>query len=167
MSAEHSPIRQAGKRTQFLTQSEAAEVLTVSQRSLERWRVTGEGPKFIRIGRRIIYDMDDLIDHARERKFRSTSEADAADEMLSTISQYQLIVMNSTLESARKIVMRCGGNWYGSSSPIPGAAHAGMDRTAANCDLTGWATIHFGENQHISKNNSHHSLLMTKHQAAI
>ena len=83
MSTEHSSVRQAGRdKSPFLTQAEAAGFLRVSQRSLERWRVTGEGPKFIRISRKrkIIYSIDALIDHARKRTFRSTSEADAANE---------------------------------------------------------------------------------------
>jgi hypothetical protein len=41
-----------------LTPSELAERLHVSLRSLERWRVTGEGPAFLRAGaRRILYPL--------------------------------------------------------------------------------------------------------------
>jgi predicted DNA-binding transcriptional regulator AlpA len=36
----------------LLSPVQAAERLSVSQRTLERWRVTGEGPAFVRIGSR-------------------------------------------------------------------------------------------------------------------
>ena len=41
-----------------LTPNELAERLHVSLRSLERWRVTGDGPVFLRAGsRRILYPL--------------------------------------------------------------------------------------------------------------
>lgn len=49
------------KTTTFLIQSEAADFLRVSERSLERWRVEGTGPNFRRFGRRIVYATTDLI----------------------------------------------------------------------------------------------------------
>jgi hypothetical protein len=38
----------------LLTQREAASVLRLSERTLERWRVAGIGPRFIRLPRRSI-----------------------------------------------------------------------------------------------------------------
>ena len=38
--------------TALLNSAQAAERLNVSARTLERWRVTGEGPEFVRVGAR-------------------------------------------------------------------------------------------------------------------
>jgi hypothetical protein len=46
----------------LLTQREAASVLRLSERTLERSRVTGLGPPFCKLGRRVFYRADDL-DH--------------------------------------------------------------------------------------------------------
>ncbi|RWD79761.1 MAG: DNA-binding protein [Mesorhizobium sp.] len=46
----------------LLTPPEAAETLRVSARTLERWRMTGDGPKFVRIGpRRLAYRVSDVL----------------------------------------------------------------------------------------------------------
>jgi len=62
----------------FVTQTEAAEALRVSLRTLERFRVEGSGPKFIKAGRRVLYRLSDLEAWAAERTFSSTAEAQAA-----------------------------------------------------------------------------------------
>ncbi|KQW22836.1 hypothetical protein ASC80_05705 [Afipia sp. Root123D2] len=59
----------------FLTTKQAAYRLGLSQATLERMRVRGDGPPFMAISvRRIIYDIDVLDAWARSRTFRSTSE---------------------------------------------------------------------------------------------
>ena len=65
-----------GERTDYLIQAEAAELLRLSSRTLERLRVTGDGPAFCRLGRRIVYRRADLERWATSRRFHSTSEAD-------------------------------------------------------------------------------------------
>ena len=64
--------------TTFLTQNEAAELLRLSPRTLERHRVAGTGPKFTKLGRRVVYRFSELEAWATERTFTSTSEADEA-----------------------------------------------------------------------------------------
>jgi predicted DNA-binding transcriptional regulator AlpA len=59
--------------TTFCTQSEAAEFLRLSERTLERWRVEGMGPRFRRFGRRVVYAKSDLEVWADSRCFDSTS----------------------------------------------------------------------------------------------
>ena len=49
-------------------------LLPLSPRTLEKWRVTGDGPPFISLGRRIFYCIEDLDAWAASRKRRSTSE---------------------------------------------------------------------------------------------
>lgn len=39
----------------LLTPDEAAELLRTRSRTLERWRHTGTGPRFAKIGRRVVY----------------------------------------------------------------------------------------------------------------
>lgn len=46
----------------LLTQKQAAEFLSISHRTLENYRLTGEGPKWVRLGRRLIrYRMEDIL----------------------------------------------------------------------------------------------------------
>ena len=58
----------------LLTQSEAAELLRLSERTLERSRVSGFGPPFCKLGRRVLYRADDLDQWITSRVVRSTSE---------------------------------------------------------------------------------------------
>jgi predicted DNA-binding transcriptional regulator AlpA len=61
----------------FLTQEETAQRLNLTQRTLERWRRIGEGPRFVRLGpRRIAYREVDLDAWAEARTYIS-----AADEI--------------------------------------------------------------------------------------
>ena len=59
----------------LLTQREAASVLRLSERTLERWRVAGIGPRFIRLSRRSIrYRQEDLAAHVAAHVVASTSQ---------------------------------------------------------------------------------------------
>ena len=44
-----------------LSQTELANRWRMSPRTLERWRFTGEGPQFIKLGGRVIYRLEDII----------------------------------------------------------------------------------------------------------
>jgi predicted DNA-binding transcriptional regulator AlpA len=55
----------------------AADYLGYAESTLEKKRVTGEGPPFIRLGRVIVYDTRDLDVWLAERRARSTSEANS------------------------------------------------------------------------------------------
>ena len=59
----------------FLIQKQLSELLGVSERTLERWRVEGRGPKFVRAGRRPLYRLSDVDAWAQDQTFGSTSEA--------------------------------------------------------------------------------------------
>jgi predicted DNA-binding transcriptional regulator AlpA len=59
----------------LLKQREAALRLTLSVRSMERLRVLGGGPKFVRLSRgRIAYREEDLAEWIAKRVVSSTSE---------------------------------------------------------------------------------------------
>lgn len=60
----------------FLCTEQAAARLHLSPATLERMRVRGDGPPFLRISqKRIIYDCEMLDAWARSRRRSSTSEA--------------------------------------------------------------------------------------------
>jgi hypothetical protein len=61
----------------LLNQREAADALRLSERTLERYRVSGEGPPFVRAGKRIMYRLADLDSWVRDRVVTSTSDTGA------------------------------------------------------------------------------------------
>ena len=60
--------------TMFFDQQEAADFLKLSPRTLEKLRVAGDGPPYLKYTRRVVYDRVDLIDWARSSRRGSTSE---------------------------------------------------------------------------------------------
>ena len=56
----------------FLTPKEAAKYLKVSKSYLDNLRSNGGGPKFIKIGRSVKYNIDDLRKFAERKKQRHT-----------------------------------------------------------------------------------------------
>jgi DNA-binding transcriptional MerR regulator len=62
----------------LLDTKSAAPRVGVTPGTLENWRVAGLGPKFIKAGRRVLYDPADLERWKEENRFQSTSEAQAA-----------------------------------------------------------------------------------------
>lgn len=47
--------------TKYLNSHEAAKYLRVGKSTLERWRINGDGPRFYKLGRKIVrYTQDDL-----------------------------------------------------------------------------------------------------------
>jgi len=59
----------------LLTGREAAELLRLSERTLERHRTAGTGPRFCALGRAIRYRRRDLLDWIERSARRSTSES--------------------------------------------------------------------------------------------
>jgi hypothetical protein len=81
MSLEHSPARNRKDASTapsgevlFFTQTEAAELLRISARTLERFRLEGRGPQFRAFGRRRLYAKADLIAWADKQVRTSTSD---------------------------------------------------------------------------------------------
>lgn len=53
---------------EYLTQAEVARRYKVSERTIERWRLTGDGPPFVRVGlRRVLYRLADCETWLAER----------------------------------------------------------------------------------------------------
>lgn len=62
------------KPTELLTTEEAAKYLRLSPRTLERYRVTGEGPRFLKVGRLVFYRQSDLDEWLKNKSRGSTSD---------------------------------------------------------------------------------------------
>jgi hypothetical protein len=59
--------------TKHLNQLELARRWAISPRTLERWRWTGEGPRFLKVGKRVVYRIDDIEAFEAKRLMSSTS----------------------------------------------------------------------------------------------
>ena len=57
----------------LIDESMAANFLCQSVRTIQKWRVTGFGPKFCKSGRSIRYRRRDLLDWTNARRRNSTS----------------------------------------------------------------------------------------------
>lgn len=57
-----------------LNQIELAARWNISHRTLERWRWTGEGPLFIKLGGRVVYRLEDIEEYEREQIRSSTAD---------------------------------------------------------------------------------------------
>lgn len=64
--------------SQRLTTEAAATYVGLSSASLEKYRVTGNGPPFLKLGRRVVYDRRDLDDWLENHRRRSTSDPGTA-----------------------------------------------------------------------------------------
>ena len=58
----------------LLRTSDAAPFAGVAPKTLENWRTLGLGPKFIKAGRRVLYDPADLLAWRDQNRVGSTSE---------------------------------------------------------------------------------------------
>ncbi len=73
MSFEHSPSRAGNSK--WLRPPAAGEFLGgVSTSTLAKWRLSGTGPAYSKIGRVIVYAMDDLNEFLAARRRFSTSD---------------------------------------------------------------------------------------------
>ena len=59
----------------LLTTPEAARYLGLAVSTLNKWRVYGYGPTFVKLGRAVRYRQDDLDRFLEARARRSTSES--------------------------------------------------------------------------------------------
>ena len=71
-----NPCTPMNKSDVYMTERQAASLLGVSPRSLQRWRVSGDGPKFSKVGRRkVLYRERDISSYIDARTYSSTAEA--------------------------------------------------------------------------------------------
>ncbi len=67
-------------KSAYLNTREAAAHLGLSTRTLDRYRVSGDGPVFLKFGGRVRYLMEDLDAWVRTRRRKSTSDDGSAIE---------------------------------------------------------------------------------------
>ena len=60
--------------TKHLNQIDLSDRWNISHRTLERWRWTGEGPHFIKLGGRVVYRLED-VEAYEEASVRSSTSA--------------------------------------------------------------------------------------------
>jgi hypothetical protein len=63
-----------------LNQRQLARRWCMSPRTLERWRWTGEGPRFLKLGGRIVYREDDVEAYEADHLHASTSKPVTNDQ---------------------------------------------------------------------------------------
>ena len=52
----------------FLTQHELAELLRLPERTLEDWRLTHTGPPYLKLGRHVRYEVQDVLAWVQEHR---------------------------------------------------------------------------------------------------
>ena len=62
----------------LLTVCETAEILRCSVHSLNKWRLTGNGPRFVRVGSRVRYRLSAIADFIENSTRASTSDTGGA-----------------------------------------------------------------------------------------
>lgn len=63
-----------------LSADAAARQLGLSKSTLAKWRLIGAGPRFSKLGRRVVYRIDDLEAWILMNQHSSTSEYDLVNE---------------------------------------------------------------------------------------
>lgn len=66
--------RSADLTARYVKTHEAAHLLGISPRTLEKYRCHGSGPMFRKLGGRVVYAIDDLEAWADQSACRSTSD---------------------------------------------------------------------------------------------
>lgn len=66
---------QAGTAAIVMSTKEAGRYLALSHRTLEDWRLKGQGPRFVKWGRTVRYRLSDLTDFLSGESFSNTGEA--------------------------------------------------------------------------------------------
>lgn len=59
----------------LIRESVAAEMLGMQPATLRKWRHTGDGPPFIRMGRAIRYEISEVLGYVDRNRSWSTSDA--------------------------------------------------------------------------------------------
>ena len=100
MSSDFSRIPRPKLRTR-----EAAAYIGLAKSTLEKLRLTGNGPPYIRIGRVVVYDPDDL-DHwlAAHRRLSTSDRAMPDHHVKAAPSSAALPITSSARASLRRLL---------------------------------------------------------------
>lgn len=72
-SPQNEALLKAAAGRPFLTRAEAADLLRVHAKTMERWAFEGSGPRFRRHNGRVVYARDDLMAWSGRQARTSTS----------------------------------------------------------------------------------------------
>jgi len=67
-------VQHAPSAARYVSAAEAARYLGVSQSMLAKRRLSGDGPRYSKLGKRVLYEVADLDAWIANRKHQSTSE---------------------------------------------------------------------------------------------
>lgn len=73
-AAKPPAIQTPRKADEFLNQHELSKRWKLSPRTLERWRWLGTGPRYHKIGGRVVYRLSDIEEFENGRSFTSTMD---------------------------------------------------------------------------------------------
>jgi predicted DNA-binding transcriptional regulator AlpA len=69
-----TPIAMPSAMAQLLSERDASRRLGLSVRTLQKWRLQGNGPPFLKLGHAVRYDPEDLDAYVARARRRSTSD---------------------------------------------------------------------------------------------
>lgn len=58
----------------YLTTKELSQRWKINPNTIEHWRTNGFGPEFIRIGRKILYSLESILEFEQKNKAQNTVE---------------------------------------------------------------------------------------------
>lgn len=80
MDNQHSQTVRSASAGLTLDEHQAADFLALSVKTLRNWRVSGEGPLFLKYGRKLVrYRLIDLERYQADHTRRSTSQTEVGD----------------------------------------------------------------------------------------
>lgn len=62
----------------LLSETQASDLTGLSTRTLQAWRVRGEGPRFVKVGRAVRYRRRDVVAWIEQNTLASTSQRPAS-----------------------------------------------------------------------------------------
>lgn len=71
----------------YLTVGDAAQFMGLAKQTLNRWRVSGDGPEYHKLGRRVVYDAEELERWVQRRRLRHSSDEPSAPNRRSESSR--------------------------------------------------------------------------------
>ena len=71
-----------------LDQTDLAERWNISARTLERWRWIGDGPRFVKLGGRVRYRLEDVEAYEAQQVRASTAETGATPAPVSATGDF-------------------------------------------------------------------------------
>lgn len=63
----------------YLTPIQLSELWGVSEATLRKWRWEGKGPKFVKLGAKVVYRLVDIEAYSEANVFSSTTESGGYD----------------------------------------------------------------------------------------